>query len=50
MTAGYRMLAAKHNAFIEKTEQEKIKLAEAHGVELAKFHEDLDLETCSYMK
>jgi hypothetical protein len=50
LTAGYRMLAAKHNAFTEKTEQEKIKLAEAHGVELAKFHEDLDLETCSYTK
>jgi hypothetical protein len=43
--AGYRMLVVKHNAFTEKTEQEKMKLVGAHAVELAKLHEGLDLET-----
>jgi hypothetical protein len=31
VTTGYRRLAAKHDAFTEKAEQEKTKLAEAHG-------------------
>jgi hypothetical protein len=44
-TAGYRRLAVKHNAFTEKIEPEKMKLAEAHAAELAKLREDLDLET-----
>jgi hypothetical protein len=39
------MLVVKHNAFTEKTEQEKMKLVGAHAVELAKLHEGLDLET-----
>jgi hypothetical protein len=38
----------KHNVVTEKTEQENIKLAKAHGAELAKLREDLDLETRSY--
>jgi hypothetical protein len=50
VTADYRRLAAKRNAFTEKSEQEKIKLAEAHGVELAKLGKDLDLGTHSYME
>jgi hypothetical protein len=50
VTIGYRRLAAKHDAFMEKVEQERSKLAEAHAVELAKLHGDLNLETCSYMK
>jgi hypothetical protein len=50
VTADYRRLAAKRNAFAEKSEQEKIKLAEAHGAELAKLGKDLDLETHSYME
>jgi predicted nuclease with TOPRIM domain len=50
VTTGYRRLAAKHDAFVEKVEQEKAKLAEAHAAEVAKLCGDLDLETCSYMK
>jgi predicted transcriptional regulator len=48
--ASYRRLAGKHNAFTEKTGQEKTKLAGAHAVELAKIHDDLDLGTRSYTK
>jgi hypothetical protein len=48
MTTGYRRLVAKHDSFVEKVEQEKAKLAEAHTVEVAKLHGDLDLETHSY--
>jgi predicted RNase H-like nuclease (RuvC/YqgF family) len=50
VTTGYQRLVAKHHAFTEKAEQEKMKLAEAHTTELAKLHGDLDLETCSYTK
>jgi hypothetical protein len=50
VTTGYRRLAAKHDAFVEKVEQEKAKLTEAHVVEVAKLHGDLDLETRSYTK
>jgi hypothetical protein len=48
VTTGYQRLVAKHHAFTEKAEQEKMKLAEAHTMELAKLHGDLDLETLSY--
>jgi hypothetical protein len=34
-TTGYRRLAAKYDAFTKKAEQEKMKLVEAHAVELA---------------
>jgi hypothetical protein len=44
---GYRRLAAKHDAFMEKVEQEKMKLAGAHASEVAKLRGDLDLETRS---
>jgi hypothetical protein len=48
VTTSYRRLALKHVAFVEKVKQEKAKFAEAHAVEVAKLHGDLDLETCSY--
>jgi hypothetical protein len=48
VTIGYRRLVAKHDAFVEKVEQEKAKLAEAHAAEVAKFRGDLDLEMRSY--
>jgi hypothetical protein len=48
VTIGYRRLVAKHNAFMEKVKQEKTKLVEAHAVDLAKLHGDLDLETRTY--
>jgi hypothetical protein len=48
VTTSYRRLVAKHDAFMEKAEQERTKLAEAHAAELAKLCEDLDLETRSY--
>jgi hypothetical protein len=47
-TAGYQRLAAKHDTFVEKVEQEKAKLVKAHAVEVAKLHGDLDLEMHSY--
>jgi hypothetical protein len=50
VTTGYRRLAAKHDAFVEKVEQEKVKLMEAHMMEVAKLHGDMDLETRSYME
>jgi hypothetical protein len=34
--------------FAEKSKQDKTKLVEAHAVELAMLHGDLDLETRSY--
>jgi hypothetical protein len=45
---GYRRLAEKHKVLVEKAEQEKIKLAEAHAAKLTKLHNDLNLETRSY--
>jgi hypothetical protein len=45
----YWKLVVKHKTFAEKMEQEKMQLVEAQA-ELAKLHDDLDLETCSYMK
>jgi hypothetical protein len=45
----YRKLAAKHKALVEKMEQEKMQLVEAQA-KLAQLRDDLDLETCSYMK
>jgi hypothetical protein len=48
VTTGYQRLAAKHDAFMEKAEQEKAKLAEVHVVELTKLPGDLDLETHNY--
>jgi predicted nucleic acid-binding Zn-ribbon protein len=50
VTASYRRLAAKHDAFVERVEQEKVKLAEAHAVEVAKLCGDLDLEMHSYIE
>jgi hypothetical protein len=50
VTTGYRRLVVKHDAFLEKAEQEKTKLAEADMVELDKLRGDLDLETHSYME
>jgi hypothetical protein len=47
---GYRRLVAKHDAFMEKAEQEKAKLAEAHVEDVDKLCGYLDLETCSYME
>jgi hypothetical protein len=43
-------VVAKHDAFMEKAEKKKTKLAEAQAAELAKLHGDLDLETRSYME
>jgi hypothetical protein len=48
VTTSYRRLAAKHDAFVEKVEQEKAKLTGAHTTNVAKLHGDLDLETRSY--
>jgi hypothetical protein len=42
VTMGYRRLAAKHDAFVEKVEQEKAKHVEAHAAEVAKLRGDLD--------
>jgi predicted nuclease with TOPRIM domain len=50
VTTGYQRLAAKYDAFVEKVEQEKVNLAEAHVAEVAKICGDLDLETRSYME
>jgi hypothetical protein len=50
VTTGYRRLAAKHDAFVEKVKQEKAKLAEPHAAEVAKLIGDLDLEMRSYIK
>jgi trehalose/maltose hydrolase-like predicted phosphorylase len=50
VTTGYRRLAAIHDAFMKKVEQERTELAEAHAAEVAKLHEDLDLEIHSYME
>jgi uncharacterized coiled-coil protein SlyX len=47
---GYRKILEKHKAHNEKAKQVKAKHAEVHAVELAKLHEDLDLETCSYIE
>jgi hypothetical protein len=38
----------KHNAFTEKVEQDKMKLAEAHVAELIKLCDDFDLEARCY--
>jgi hypothetical protein len=48
VTAGYRRLVEKHNAFTVKAEQEKTELVKTHAVELSKLHGDLDMETRSY--
>jgi hypothetical protein len=48
LTDGYRRLVEKHKLLGEKTEQDKIKLPEAHAAELTTLHADLDLETRSY--
>jgi uncharacterized coiled-coil protein SlyX len=45
---GYRRLVEKHKSLVEKAEQDKTKLAEAHAAELTKLRADLDLETHSY--
>jgi hypothetical protein len=50
VTTGYRRLAAIHDAFMKKVEQERTELAEAHAAEVAKLHEDLDLEIHNYME
>jgi hypothetical protein len=48
VTIGYRRLVAKHDAFVEKVEQEKAKLVEAHAAEVSKLCGDLDLEMRIY--
>jgi hypothetical protein len=48
LTDGYQRLSDKHKALAEKTEQDRVNLAEAHSAELAKVHDDLDLEMRSY--
>jgi hypothetical protein len=48
VTAGHRRLAAKHDAFAEKVEQERATFVEAHAAEVAKLRGDLDLETHNY--
>jgi hypothetical protein len=48
VTTSYRRLVAKHDAFMEKAEQERTKLAEAHAADIAKLHRDFDLETRNY--
>jgi hypothetical protein len=48
VAAGYWRLLEKHKAFIKKTEQEKIELAEIHTTELGWLREDLHFEMCSY--
>jgi hypothetical protein len=50
VSIGYRRLATKHDVFARKAEQEKTQLVEAHAAELAKPHNDLNLETRSYME
>jgi hypothetical protein len=35
VTIGYRRLVAKHDAFVEKAELQRMKVVEAHAVELA---------------
>jgi uncharacterized coiled-coil protein SlyX len=46
----YQRLSEKHKALAKKAEQNKMKLAEAHAVELAKLRGDLDLETHNYIE
>jgi predicted nuclease with TOPRIM domain len=48
VTDGFQRLAKKHKLLVEKAEQDKTKLVEAHVVEIAKLHVDLDLEIHSY--
>jgi hypothetical protein len=48
VTDGYRRLSEKHKALAKRAEQDKMKLAEAHAVELAELQGDLDLETRNY--
>jgi chromosome segregation ATPase len=48
VTAGHRRLAAQHDAFAEKVEQERATFVEAHAAEVAKLRGDLDLETHNY--
>jgi hypothetical protein len=48
VTTGYQRLAPKHDAFVEKVKQERVKLVESHTIEVAKLHGDLDLEMHSY--
>jgi uncharacterized coiled-coil protein SlyX len=50
VTDGYRRLSEKHKALAERAEQDKTRHAEAHAVELAKLHGDLDLEKHSYIE
>jgi hypothetical protein len=50
VTGGYQRLAVKHNAFMEKVKQDKMKVAETQATELAKLHVDLDLEACNYIE
>jgi hypothetical protein len=50
VTDGYRRLVKKHKYFVEKAEDDKTKLAEAHATKLTKLHAGLDLDTHSYTK
>jgi ABC-type Fe3+-hydroxamate transport system substrate-binding protein len=45
VTVGYQRLSEKHKTLAEKVDWEKIVLAEAHAVELAKVREELYQET-----
>jgi hypothetical protein len=48
VTAGYQRLSEKHKRLVEKVDQEKAELAEAHATELGRVHEELDKETQDY--
>jgi hypothetical protein len=48
VTDGYRRLSEKHKAHAERAEQDKMKHAKAHAIELTELRGDLDLGTCSY--
>jgi hypothetical protein len=48
VTAGYQRLSEKHKRLVQKVDQEKAELAEAHATELGRVHEELDKETQDY--
>jgi hypothetical protein len=48
VTAGYQRLSEKHKRLVQKVDQEKAELAEAHATELGRVQEELDKETQDY--
>jgi hypothetical protein len=48
VTDVYLRLSEKHKALVERAEQGKTRLAEAHAFKLTKLHGNLDLEICNY--